>query len=123
MLRVRGDGKRYRVNLRTNATFDGVQYQAGFITVDGTWEDIRLDFAAPQGSPRMLRSLGGKPRRSEGLGGVNAVRSPLPGRPVPDAPRLDPARIRSVGLAIAERQVGPFRLEIDTITSWVADPP
>lgn len=34
VLRVRGDGKRYRVNLRTNATFDGVQYQAGFITVD-----------------------------------------------------------------------------------------
>ena len=34
VLRVRGDGKRYRVNLRTDATFDGIQYQAGFITVD-----------------------------------------------------------------------------------------
>ena len=58
VLRVRGDGKRYRVNLRTDATFDGIQYQARFITVDDTWQDIRLDFAAPQGSPRMLRPQG-----------------------------------------------------------------
>ena len=124
VLRVRGDGKRYRVNLRTDATFDGIQYQAGFITIDDTWQDIRLDFAAPQGSPRMLRPLGGKPRRSEGLGGASTPFDPrFRGRPVPDAPHLDPARIRSFGLAIAERQAGPFRLEIDTITSWVADPP
>ena len=97
VLRVRGDGKRYRANLRTDATFDGVQYQAGFTTVDGNWQAVRLDFA--QFEPRFR------------------------GRPVPDARRLDPARIRSFGLVIAERQAGPFRLEIDTITSWIADRP
>ncbi len=64
VLRVRGDGKRYRVNLRTDATFDGIQYQAGFITVDGTWQDVGLDFAQLELSFR--------------------------GRPVPAAPRPGP---------------------------------
>jgi hypothetical protein len=32
------------------------------------------------------------------------------GRAVPDAPPLDPARVRQVGLLIADRQAGPFAL-------------
>ena len=64
VLRVRGDGKRYRVNLRTDAIFDGIQYQAGFITADGTWQDVGLDFA--QLEPRFR------------------------GRPAPAAPRPGP---------------------------------
>ena len=97
VLRVRGDGKRYRVNLRNDATLDGVQYQAGFATIEGTWQDIRLDFT--QFEPRFR------------------------GRPVPGAPPLDPARIVTFGLLIADGQAGPFRLELDTITSRVADLP
>ena len=34
------------------------------------------------------------------------------GRAVPDAPPLDPARVRQVGLMIADRQAGPFALAI-----------
>ncbi len=92
-----GDGKRYRANLRTDTTCDSVRYQAGFTTVAGTWQDVRLDFA--QFEPRSR------------------------GCPVPAVPALDPARIITFGLLIADRQAGPFRLEIDTITSVVADPP
>ncbi len=95
VLRVRGDGKRYRVNLRTDAGFDGVQYQAAFTTIDGVWQDVDLDFARFE--PR------------------------LRGRPVPAASPLDPARIVTFGLLIADRQAGRFRLELDTITSRVAD--
>jgi NADH dehydrogenase [ubiquinone] 1 alpha subcomplex assembly factor 1 len=34
---------------------------------------------------------------------------------VPDAPALDPARIRQVGLMIAGRQAGPFALDMRRI--------
>ena len=97
VLRVRGDGKRYRLNLRTDSGFDGVQYQAAFTTLDGVWQEVRLGLAAFE--PRFR------------------------GRLVPDAPVLDPARIRSFGLLISDRQAGPFKLEVDTITTWSAAPP
>ena len=37
------------------------------------------------------------------------------GREVPGAPPLNPARIRQVGLMIAERQAGPFAVEVRRI--------
>ena len=36
-LDVRGDGRRYKLNLRTDHGFDGVSYQAGFEPPAGTW--------------------------------------------------------------------------------------
>ena len=88
-LSVRGDGKRYKVNLRTSDTFDSVQYQAVFETAAGKWETIRIPF--------------------------DAFRPVFRGRPVPDAPVLAPQRIVSVGFLISDRQAGPFRLEIRAI--------
>jgi len=38
------------------------------------------------------------------------------GREVRDAPALDPARIRQVGLMIAARQQGPFTLNVRSIS-------
>jgi NADH dehydrogenase [ubiquinone] 1 alpha subcomplex assembly factor 1 len=87
-LRVKGDGKTYRLNLKPDDRFDGLQYQAAFRT-SGAWEDIRLPFAAFE--PRFR------------------------GRPVPDAPVLNPSRVASVGLLISDRQAGPFTLEIERI--------
>jgi monofunctional biosynthetic peptidoglycan transglycosylase len=37
------------------------------------------------------------------------------GRRVPGAPPLDPARIRQIGFAIADRQAGPFALALRSI--------
>ncbi len=37
VLSVLGDGKRYKMNLRTEDSFDGVNYQAGFQTRAGQW--------------------------------------------------------------------------------------
>jgi len=34
---------------------------------------------------------------------------------VPGAPQLDPARLRQLGLTIAERQAGPFALALRSI--------
>jgi hypothetical protein len=88
VLRVQGDGRTYKVGVRTEDAFDGVQYQARFATQAGTWIDVQLPVAAFQPTFR--------------------------GRAV-DAPALDPARIRVFGFLIADRQAGPFRLVVASI--------
>ncbi len=44
-LRVRGDGKRYKFFLRTEAKWDGVAYSHSFDTVANTWINVRVPFA------------------------------------------------------------------------------
>jgi len=89
VLRVLGDGKTYKLTLRTGDGFDGIQYQARFAPPAGEWTELRL-----------------------------AVADFLPtfrGRVVPGAPSLDPARVRALGLMISDRQAGPFELLVDRI--------
>jgi hypothetical protein len=90
VLRVRSDGKTYKFTVRTDDGFDGVQYQARFTPPPGEWTDVRLPMD----------------------GFVASFR----GRPVPGAPPLDPARIRTLGLMISDRQAGAFELLVDTIS-------
>ena len=87
-LEVCGDGKRYKLNLRTDDVFDGVNYQAAFATTPGRWMTIRLPLA---GFAPTFR-----------------------GRPV-TAPPLDPLRVRQLGLMVADRQAGPFELKVRSI--------
>ncbi len=44
-LRLRGDGKRYKFLLRTEAQWDGVAYSYSFDTEANTWIDVRIPFA------------------------------------------------------------------------------
>ena len=88
-LHVRGDGKRYKLNLRTSDSFDGVVYQAAFETQPGTWLTAELFLA------------GFAPR--------------FRGRPT--SGMLDRAHVSSLGLLISDRQAGPFRLEVETIAA------
>ncbi len=86
---VRGDGHRYKLNLRTDRGFDGVNYEAAFAPPGGQWVTLRLALDAFQPSWR--------------------------GRAVSDAPPLRGARIEQVGLMIADRQFGAFALAIGAI--------
>jgi hypothetical protein len=86
---VRGDGKRYKVNLRTDEAFDGVNYQAAFAPPPGEWTTVRLP--------------------------VSGFRPTFRGRAVAGAPPLDPARVRQIGLMIADGQAGAFALAIRAI--------
>jgi NADH dehydrogenase [ubiquinone] 1 alpha subcomplex assembly factor 1 len=92
-MRVRGDGKRYRLRLRTDASFDGIAYQAGFDTQPDTWQTLRFPFSVFQPTFR--------------------------GWTVPDAPALDPGQIHAFGLMIADKQAGPFRLEVDWLRAFL----
>ncbi len=89
LIEVRGDGKRYKLNLRTDDAFDGMNYQAGFDAPADAWTRVRLP--------------------------LGAFRPTWRGRLVDGAPPLDPARVRQLGLAIADRQAGTFRLAIRAI--------
>jgi NADH dehydrogenase [ubiquinone] 1 alpha subcomplex assembly factor 1 len=89
LLEVRGDGKRYKLNLRTDDAFDGVSYQAAFDAPAGAWTSVRLP--------------------------LSEFRPGLRGRSVPEAPRLEPARVRQVGLMIADGQAGAFALAVRAI--------
>ena len=91
LLEVHGDGKRYKLNLRTDNRFDGVNYQARFDPPAGVWTTCRL-----------------------------ASTDFLPiwrGRSVPDAPPLDTACVRQIGLMIADRQEGAFALAIASMVA------
>lgn len=89
VLRVRGDGRRFKFSVRTGAGFDTPLYQSSFMTKPGEWEEHRLAFSdfAPT----------------------------FRGRVLTDVPPLNPAKVNSVGFNISDKQAGPFRLEIDWI--------
>jgi len=89
LLDVRGNGKRFKLNLRTDDAFDGVNYQAMFAAPAGTWILLRLP--------------------------LFDFRPTFRGRSVPGAPPLDPARVRQIGLMIADRQAGSFALAVRSI--------
>jgi hypothetical protein len=91
-LEVRGDGHRYKLNLKLDAAFDGIQYQAEFQPPAGEWVTATLPFS----------SFAPKFR----------------GRPVPDAPPLEPSRVVTVGFLISDKQTGPFLLEIRAIRAY-----
>lgn len=90
LLEVRGDAKRFKLNLLTEDAFDGLNYQSGFAPEAGDWRAIRIPLAH--------------------------FRPTFRGREVQGAPALDPARIRQVGLMIADRQAGPFALAVRRIS-------
>jgi monofunctional biosynthetic peptidoglycan transglycosylase len=94
LVRVRGDGKRYDFNLRTNVRIMAGSYRAKFETNAGAWQEIYLPFAdfEPTSFGRVRRNL----------------------------PALDPGEIRSFGLLISDKQAGPFAIEVEWIKAVVS---
>lgn len=86
LIDVRGENRSFKLSLLTDDGFDIVSHQAGFAPAGAHWETLRLPLADFRASFR--------------------------GREVSNAPALDPARIRQVGLMTAARQAGPFELHI-----------
>ena len=87
-IEARATGKRFKLNLLVDDDFDSLNYQASFAP-DGDWQTLCIPLAS--------------------------FRATFRGREVPGAPALDPARIRQVGLMIAERQAGAFALAVRQI--------
>lgn len=90
ILEIRGDRKSFKLNLLTEDAFDGLNYQANFTPDPDRWQHLRIPLTEFRPSFRGREVLGALP--------------------------LDPARLRQVGLMIAERQAGPFTLAIRRIS-------
>jgi hypothetical protein len=88
---IAGDGRRYKLNLRIDGAFDGINYQASFATTPDAWTCMRLPIAE--------------------------FRPTLRGRRVIGAPALNPARVRRVGLMIGDGQAGEFALCVRTLAA------
>ena len=90
LIEVRAAGQRFKLSLLTDDGFDSLNYQTPFEPATADWQVLHLPLAA--------------------------FRATFRGRVIPGAPALDPARIRQVGLMIADRQAGPFTLDIRRIS-------
>ncbi len=89
-LRVRGDGKRYAVQLGSSSV-RGVLYRAEFDTKAGQWFEVKLPFNAFQPT-RFGQSLSGYP--------------------------LERGKIEHFGFIIANKKAESFKLELDWIRAF-----
>lgn len=90
-LRVKGDGRGYKVSLRTAGIPRMVAYWAELKTTPGVWTRVRIPFS------RWVPTAFGRE---------------LPG------PKLNVSRLDSVGFMLYDKKAGPFRLEVDRISAY-----
>jgi monofunctional biosynthetic peptidoglycan transglycosylase len=96
VVRVKGDGRSYRFTARMSDDRNNPMYQAPFSTSAEEWQDIEVKLSSFKASFR--------------------------GRSLPNEPPLDSARIKSIGLMLADMQPGSFKLEIQSITTRPTKP-
>jgi len=98
VLRVKGDGRTYQLRFSTDAEYRGreMSFQAGFATTKDEWTEVKVPFASFLGTWR--------------------------GRELPDKV-FDPAKIRRIGLQLADKEAGPFELRVDWIRTYKEEPP
>ncbi len=92
-LRVKGDGRRYTWQIRTNATYRGrdVSYWAEFETRKDEWITVDLPFSSFVPKFRGFELRGAPP---------------------------DPSQIRGMGLMIYDGKDGPFNLSLDHVQAY-----
>lgn len=93
-LRCKGDGKTYKLTLKNDSSFGGFSYQFRFAVSSNEWMIIKAPFSEFKASFR--------------------------GQPSPEAPPLNPGVIQSVGLLIADKQAGAFKLQVESIQAYAA---
>lgn len=89
VLRIKGDGRRYKFTLRTDLQPNTPIHQCPLVPKPGVWEEHRLP--------------------------IDQFAATFRGLPLPSAPPLEPARIMALGLLLADQQEGPFHLELARI--------
>ena len=89
--RIKGDGKKYKISLKNDGSFNGFSYRVEFDTKDGEWLTIDAPFSS------FIPMLMGQKT---------------------SAPPIDRANIKTFGFLISDKQEGPFRLEIDWIGAY-----
>jgi len=92
-VRFMGDGRTYQFDIRaSNVRLMAGGFQTTFDTREGKWQSIQIPFESFQ-----LYSFG---------------------RKIPNPPALDPSKIESIGITLADKIPGEFRIEVDSIRSY-----
>ena len=91
-LRVRGDGRRYLFNVHTDQIPYGGSYRAEFATKKDEWLTIHMPFVA--------------------------LRPTFHGRYLPKAPAINLRQVTSVGLTLADKREGRFKVEVDWLKAY-----
>ena len=89
VLRLKGDGRSYYLNLMTSSRSSASSYRAPIKTKKGAWQEVRIDL---------------KDFVYTSFGRILAGAAPLKAKDV-----------RSIGITLADKKAGPFRLEL----SWI----
>jgi monofunctional biosynthetic peptidoglycan transglycosylase len=89
VLRLRGDGRPYLLNLYTPSRRTAFSYRAEFPTAEGEWIEARIP--------------------------IRACRASSFGRPAPGDDPVDPTRVNALGITLSDKNPGPFLLEIQSI--------
>jgi len=92
VIRAKGDGRRYKLRIRTDDRWDGIAYSADFETTDSEWMTIYVSFGEFVPTLRGWR--------------------------VPNVLPLSGDMVRQIGFMIADKQNGPFQLEVDSISAY-----
>ncbi|CAB78883.1 putative protein [Arabidopsis thaliana] len=105
-LRLKGDGLRYKLIVRTSQDWDTVGYTASFDTSPGQWQSVRLPFSS--------------------------LRPVFRARTVTDAPPFNASSIISLQLMFSKFEYdgklnptfkeGPFELPLSSIRAYIQDP-
>lgn len=85
---IRGDGRTYQFRIRQDEHFDGIAWRVTVATT-GDWQSVELP--------------------------LTEFEAVFRGRKVPAAGPVIAGRVRQVGFMLADKQAGPFRLEIRAI--------
>ena len=93
IIKLKGDGRDYSLNLYTNRPLMAFSYRANFSTKKGEWLEIRAPLA-------------------------NFVATSF-GREVTSAGPVNPREVVGIGFMLADKKAGPFKLEIESISAQV----
>ena len=98
VIRARGDGRTYKVELRTDIKMRSweLPFRADFTTVKGEWRE----FFVP----------------------LDSFKPTFFGQKLPVAPALDPAKVSSMGFMIYDKKDGAFSLEVDWVKAVAQKP-
>ena len=88
-LRLRGDGRKYYLDLRTPSRRMAFSYRVSVQTKAGEWQEFRVP--------------------------LSMFKATSFGRTLSNSRGPDAGRVNSVGLTIADKKAGPFQLDVDWI--------
>jgi len=91
-LRVKGDGKQYKLILKTDPELNGFSYHFPFVTKKDAWITVYAPFR--EFIPRFRGAV------------------------LSDVPPLNPAEIKSFGIMISDKQEGQFHLALESIKAY-----